>query len=114
MSTDQRIVLVACNLGEAELAARREGDITALLASAIGARELPDGYELALPGDAATVRDITEFIIAERECCRFFTFEATLAANLGDITFRLRGPEGTKQLLAEMGLLRPTATRRAR
>lgn len=114
MSTDQRTVPVACNLDRAALAARRDGDIATLLAAVTEARELGDGYELTLPSDAANVRNVTEFIIAERECCRFFTFETTFTPEAGSIILRIRGPEGTKQLLAQMGLLRPTPTRRAR
>lgn len=104
MSTEPQPLPIVCTLDEVTLAARREGDIGALKAAVISTRELPDGYELTLPGDAATVRNLTEFIINERDCCRFFTFETTFAAGGGDVTLRLRGPEGTKQLLADMGM----------
>jgi hypothetical protein len=95
---------IVCSIDEVTLAARREGDIASLLAAVTRTRELTDGYELTLPGDPDTVRALTEFIIAERDCCRFFTFETSFSPDLGEITFRLRGPEGARQLLAEMGL----------
>ena len=104
MSTEPQPLPIVCSLDEVTLNARREGDIGSLLAAVTSTRELPDGYELTLPGDAATVRNLTEFIINERDCCRFFTFETAFAANSGDVTLRLRGPEGTKQLLTEMGM----------
>lgn len=104
MSTEPQPLPIVCTLDEATLAARREGDIATFLATVTETRELPDGYELTLPGDPATIRNLTEFIINERNCCRFFTFETAFAPNAGDITLRLRGPEGTKQLLTEMGL----------
>jgi hypothetical protein len=37
----------------------------------------------------------------KRECCRFFTFELRFEPDLGSISFRMRGPEGTKEFLAE-------------
>lgn len=102
MSTEPQPLPIVCALDEVALAARREGDIAALLAGVIATRELPDGYELTLPGDAGTIRKLTEFIINERECCRFFSFHTTFASNAGNITLRLHGPEGAKELLAEM------------
>jgi hypothetical protein len=104
MSTEPQPLPIVCSLDEIELNARRKGDIAALASAVIKLSELPDGYEITLPGDAASVRTLTEFIIAERDCCRFFTLETTFASDGGEVTLRLRGPEGTKQLLAEMGL----------
>jgi hypothetical protein len=45
-------------------------------------RELDDGFEFEFPGDRATLQLLAEWIIQERECCRFF-----------EITLRLE-PEG--------------------
>lgn len=104
MSTEPQPLPIVCSLDEVELNARREGDIATLLSSLIKSRELPDGYEITLPGDPGTIRNLTEFIIAERDCCSFFTFETVFASDGGEATLRLRGPEGTRQLLAEMGL----------
>jgi hypothetical protein len=42
---------------------------------------------------------LTAFIVAERACCPFFTFE--LAFGPGGILLRVRGPEGTKQFVGE-------------
>lgn len=109
MSTEPQPLPIVCTIDEVTLEARREADIGALLAAVTHTRELPDGYELTLPGDPATVRNLTEFIISERECCRFFTFETTFAADAGEVTLRLRGPDGTKAFLAEMGL-KPAGT----
>jgi hypothetical protein len=45
-------------------------------------RELDEGFEFEFPGDRATLQLLAEWIIQERECCRFF-----------EITLRLE-PEG--------------------
>ncbi|HET7271251.1 MAG TPA: hypothetical protein VFI90_09195 [Rubrobacter sp.] len=61
--------------------------------------ELEDGYEFAFPGDAAWAMRLTGFIVAERSCCPFFTFE--LVFGPGGILLRARGPEGTKKFIGE-------------
>jgi hypothetical protein len=61
--------------------------------------ELEDGYEFAFPGEADWAMRLVEFIVAERSCCPFFTFE--LAFGPGGILLRVRGPEGTKQFIGE-------------
>ncbi|MFQ5472480.1 MAG: hypothetical protein ACE5FA_06310, partial [Dehalococcoidia bacterium] len=64
--------------------------------------ELVDGYELTFPGTTDWARNITEFIVAERECCRFFTFETIYQPDMGGIALRIRGPEGVQAFLSEL------------
>lgn len=47
---------------------------------------------------------LTEFIVAERSCCPFFTFE--LAFETDGILLRVRGPQGTRQFIREHASLR--------
>lgn len=62
-------------------------------------RELEDGYEFVFRGESERTAAIARLVATERECCRFFTFELLFAPDLGPITLRLRGPEGTKAFL---------------
>jgi hypothetical protein len=62
-------------------------------------RELNEGYELSYPGNDHWAAKLTEFIIFERKCCRFFTFELEFEPNEGPIWFRLRGPDGVKDFV---------------
>jgi hypothetical protein len=62
-------------------------------------RELNDGYALSYPGNDHWAAKLTEFIIFERKCCRFFTFELEFEPNEGPIWFRLRGPDGVKDFV---------------
>jgi DNA-binding transcriptional ArsR family regulator len=64
--------------------------------------ELEDGYELSFPGGAQWAIKLTEFIIFERGCCPFFAFELVFEPGEGPIRLRVRGPEGVKDLVAEM------------
>ena len=89
---------IACNLSGDEQVRRREAARGMLDRSRL-VGEMEDGYEFAFPGDAEWAMRLTEFIVAERACCPFFTFE--LAFGPGGILLRVRGPEGTKQFIGE-------------
>lgn len=69
-----------------------------LLSLALERRELSDGWALHLPGDDATVRSCTEWILGERRCCPFFTFSLECEP-AGDLWMRITGPEGAKDVL---------------
>jgi hypothetical protein len=89
---------IACNLsGDAQV--RRREAARGMLDRSRLVGEMEDGYEFAFPGDAEWAMRLTEFIVAERACCPFFTFE--LAFGPGGILLRVRGPEGTKQFVGE-------------
>ena len=91
---------IACSLNQEDLELR-EQDVVALFAQASQIRELADGYTLAFPAGADSAHTLLDFIIAERACCPFFSFELTFAAPHEAIWLSLRGPEGIKALLAE-------------
>ena len=74
MSDGSVDIPVACSLTDAELEVR--GDENAdLFAHARAVEELPDGYRFAFPADDDGVPALLQFILAERACCPFFTFE---------------------------------------
>jgi hypothetical protein len=102
MSTENKDLPLACTLDEDDLMARKQGDIAVLRGGVQSIAELPDGYELTFPGSNQWARNITEFILAERECCRFFTFETIYQHDGGQITLRIRGLEGVKAFLSEL------------
>jgi hypothetical protein len=102
MSTENNDLPIACELDEDDLMARKEGDIAVLRSGIQNVSELPDGYELTFPGSDDWARNIHEFILAERQCCRFFTFETIYQPDLGQIALRIRGPEGVKAFLSEL------------
>ncbi|MGH9533456.1 MAG: hypothetical protein ACRD2E_01205 [Terriglobales bacterium] len=70
---------------------------------AVERRELEDGYAFRFPGDAASEGQVFDFIVLERECCRFLSFEVRLAAERGAIWLVTTGPAGVKEFAqAEM------------
>jgi hypothetical protein len=90
---------IACELGPAELAARRESLLARLAARALGVERLDSGLRLHLPGDAESSELVFETVAAERRCCRFLVFELAFAPDLGPITLEITGPAGTREFL---------------
>jgi hypothetical protein len=92
---------IACTLSAQDYTARTI-EIEELMQRAVETRELVDGYALKFAGSADQARDLLQFIIQERACCPFFTFELDFEPQEGPIWLSLRGPEGTKGFIQEM------------
>ena len=97
---------IACELPAAGLAERREELSRELFSGCEGTRELDDGYEFVFPGGADWAEKLLRFVVSERGCCRFFTFELLFEPDGGRISLRVRGPAGTKEFIGA-GLVGP-------
>ncbi len=95
-----RGLAVACNLPPEHERERREELTQQLLANSTAIREIEGGFEYSFPGDAVWAEKIVRFIMEERECCRFLTFEISFEPDQGPIRLRVSGPEGTREFLA--------------
>lgn len=91
---------IACELSEGGRIWRRAELSRELFGGCKGVRELGDGYEFVFPGGKEWIERLARFVAEERECCRFFAFELRFEPDLGSNSFRMRGPEGTKEFLA--------------
>lgn len=96
-------VPVACSLDASALAQRRDGLLADLIARAESRVEHADGISLRFPADAELLALLVQVIEAERRCCRFLTFQLTVAPDGGPFELRLSGPGGTREFLS--GLL---------
>lgn len=92
---------IACNLNERERGERKRAIAGDVMSGITETRELPDGYAFRFPGDDPWPERIQAFVLAERRCCPFFTFELVFEPGQGPVWPRLRGPEGTKAFVAE-------------
>jgi hypothetical protein len=90
---------LACCLSDAELCKRKATVIAQFNSAVIAIEELPDGYAFHVSGDKKGIAVVAELIVAERECCRFLTFELTAQPNMGPVSIRVTGPAGTKDFL---------------
>lgn len=99
---DPDTIPIACILPEEELTARTETTVARLFAAVEETVELPDGYEFRFPAGDEWAARLTEFVLSERFCCPFFTFELRFEPDRGPVSLRLTGPEGVKQFIEAM------------
>ena len=102
MATDQATQLVdlpiVCTLQGSDRE-RRGDEVSELFQEAIQVDELSDGLALSFRGSDVTARRLLDFVLTERQCCAFFTFDLTFTPNQGPIRLQLRGPDGAKDVL---------------
>ena len=88
---------LACGLSDREQTKRREELSRDLFSGCLRTNELDDGYEFVFPGGVEWAGKLVSFVVSERECCPFFTFELLFEPGGGPISLRVRGPEGAKE-----------------
>jgi hypothetical protein len=93
---------IVCTLSAEELNVRREEIARNVLGGVQEVAELPDGYALRFPADASWAEKLLTFVMGERACCEFFTFELIFEPRQGPLWLHLRGPAGTKEVVAAM------------
>ncbi len=96
-----------CALSEPEQARRRQEVATEVFGVAQRPKEIENGYEFAFPGSVEWANRLIEFVVFERACCPFFTFEIVFEPNAGPVVLKIRGPEGVKEFIEELAGLRP-------
>ena len=90
---------VICTLSDVEMREREVGLLARFKSGFIAAEELANGYSFRISGDKEWFVLVSELIAVERECCRFLTFELRADPQMGPLTLRITGPNGTKELL---------------
>src|SRR5215210_3525735 len=95
---------IACLLPRQEQAKRRERITNEFFKGAEEIRELRDGFSFRYPGTDEWNSKISEFIMFERKCCPFFTFELLFASNTGLVYLHIRGSKDVKEFIKK-GLL---------
>ncbi|MDQ3929992.1 MAG: hypothetical protein M3328_12710 [Chloroflexota bacterium] len=92
---------IACNLSEAEQAAREEELARDIFSNCEEVAELADGYAFRFPGNGDWAAKLVEFIGFERKCCPFFTFELVFEPQEGPMWLRVKGPSEVKSLVEQ-------------
>ena len=90
---------LACNMKALDATQRQRvlALVKQLHASQQGVKELPDGYAIQLPAEAARIQESAEYIALERLCCPFFDFELTAEREGGPVWLKLAGRKGVKE-----------------
>lgn len=89
---------IVCTLEGQEQAVRRD-EVADIFLQVEQISELADGYAFRFPGGAMWAGRLVEFIIAERSCCPFFTFDLVFEAGEDAIWLQLRGGEGVRDFI---------------
>jgi hypothetical protein len=89
---------IVCTLSNEERAQRAD-EVTDLLGDALEVRDLQNGFAFRFPGSEDWAVRLLDYIVFERRCCRFFTFELVFEPDLGATWLHVCGPEGVKELL---------------
>jgi hypothetical protein len=97
--TRQQGTPIACNLNSEAQAERQRVVTEKLFSDVLETEELTDGYAYRFSGEQEILEQVTAFVLFERQCCPFFTFELIFEPEQGPVTLKLRGPEGTKEFL---------------
>jgi hypothetical protein len=93
---------IACTLTSDERTARGDELLTGLAREAATHEPIENGYRFTFRSGPSLIRRIAETVIAERECCRFLTFEVAFEPGSGPITLTARGPAGTREFLDDL------------
>ena len=91
---------IACSLLEHERVERGE-EVGDLFKDVQQVRELADGYAYRFPGNEEWASKLLKFIMGERSCCPFFTFELGFEPDEGPIWLHIHGPEGVKDFMKD-------------
>jgi hypothetical protein len=92
---------IACTLSDPELARRRAELLSGVLRDAKGVESLPNGYRWRFSSAPDLFTRLAPVIEAERQCCRFLTFDLHAEPDHGDVVLEVTGPEGTVAFLAD-------------
>jgi hypothetical protein len=95
---------MACILPIHEQAKRRKITINDLSKGVEEKRELRDGFSFRYPGTDEWISKLSEFIMFERMCCPFLTFELLFATYSGPVHIHIRGSKAAKEFIKKMGL----------
>ncbi|HEY7862079.1 MAG TPA: hypothetical protein VIE39_00370 [Thermoanaerobaculia bacterium] len=110
--TNENCAPIACTLASFDAEARREHHerTRRLLSHVKFFEELPDGWRFTLPPVHGLFREAVDWVLVERKCCPFLSFDFRIEDPRDPFSLAVRGPEGGKQALeAELGELAPWA-----
>ncbi|HTL01753.1 MAG TPA: hypothetical protein VL243_05980 [Vicinamibacterales bacterium] len=92
---------ILCTLAPGERAQRRTAFLQNLLGHVLAVEQLANGYRWRFKSAPGLTAQLGSVIEAERQCCRFLTFDLHASPDLGQVLLDVTGPDGTKAILAD-------------
>jgi len=93
---------IVCTLSESDLIERKEKLKSEIFSKAIKVEEVKFGYIFHFKDEAALLPKLTEFIISEQKCCKFFQYDLSIKPSNKGIALKISGPVLAKIMLEEM------------
>jgi hypothetical protein len=93
---------IVCSLNPEGIGAGRARLLPGLADRALTREATEDGYRLTFAASSDILRAITDVIDAERQCCRWLSFELTVPPSEGLIMLTLTGPPGAREFLVAL------------
>jgi hypothetical protein len=90
---------LVCKLTTPELRARQQTVLARLKSQVLHKKELADGFAYEFPGTDAMLAELMSFIVTERQCCGFFTFQLAVQDESHSAWLEVKGPEGVKDVI---------------
>ena len=93
---------VICTLSEEDLIERKEKLKSEIFSKTIKIDEVKYGYIFHFNDDPNLLTMLTEFIISEQSCCKFFQYDLSIKPSNKGIAVKISGPVLAKMMLKEL------------
>jgi len=93
---------IVCTLSEEDLILRKEALKKDLFSKVIKKEEADNGYIFYFKDEEGLLSQLTEFILFEQKCCKFFHYDLSVQSNGKGIAMKISGPLGTKLFMGDV------------
>lgn len=93
---------VVCTLSEEDLIEKKEKLKSEIFSKTIKVDEVKYGYVFHFKDDSTLLSKLTEFIISEQTCCKFFQYDLSIMPSNKGIALKISGPVLSKIMMKEM------------
>lgn len=90
---------IVCTLTPETVQTRKAGLLPRLMARAVERLDVTNGYRVRFSPGGGLLETIAQVVDAERQCCRFLTFQISVEPDGGPVWLELTGPPGTRDFL---------------
>lgn len=98
-STAPTVTGPTCSLSPTDLKARRLELLPGLIKRAEQVTDIDDGLVLLFTSRPGLMAELSYIVEMERTCCSFLTFSIEVVSHGGPVTFTVKGPPGTRDML---------------
>jgi len=93
---------IVCTLSESDLIERKEKLKSEIFSKTTKVEEVKFGYIFHFKDEATLLPKLTEFIVTEQKCCKFFQYDLSIKSSNRGIALKISGPILAKIMIEEM------------